>query len=426
LGRGRKRRVVSECMETEVVLSKAHRRVKSPSPLMRGMTIIPFGLVLGFTSTALPFLLTHDGIPLGRVAGISATVFSPTVYAFLMKPLLDTGFSRKTYSWALLLIGAVTFAAGMSVLGPGHLRLAVPLLLIASLSMVLYTGAVNGWISAITPDEERGSVGGWYNVANLGAAAMGSFVVMSLVSHGWVTQKEVGLGLGVVVILTGLPLLALPDPKPACFKFKEVLTGTPKAIWKAVKRRECLVGFALLLTPAAGTAAQNLQSGLGPDFGASTSTVVLVTGIGSALVASFGAWFGGKLADRFPRMYLYLFAGFGTATTSLVTAFLPHTAHVFIGSTLVYNFAVGIIYAAYQTVGFELTGDSPVASTQLGMFAASINANLVYMTMVDGAGYRWDGVRGLYLVDGLASIAAIVPLLFLVWWVRGKKLALAS
>ena len=397
------------------------RRVKNPSPFTRGMTIIPFGLILGFTVTAAPFLLTRQGIPLDKVAGIVATIVSPTVYSFLFKPLLDTGFTRRTYSWALLLIGAVTFALGMSLLGPAHLGLAVPLLLVASMAMVLYTGAVNGWIAATTPDSERGSVGGWYNVANLGAGALGSFVVMDLLTHGWMTQKQVAVGLFVTALLCAIPLLFLPDPAPAAFRFSQVVTETPKAIWRAVWRKECLVGFALLLTPAAGTAAQNLQSGMGNDFHALASTVVWVTGIGSAVIASFGAWFGGKLADRWPRMYLYLGSGFGTAATALLTAFLPHTPMAFIVSTLAYNFFVGVIYAAYQAMGFELTGESPVASTQLGMFAASINANLNYMTRFDGVGYHWAGIRGLYLVDGLASVVTILPLLFLVRFIRRQK-----
>ena len=211
------------------------------------MTIIPFGLVLGFSITALPYLLTRQGLPLDKVAPISATVFSPTVYAFLLKPLLDTGFTRKTYSWVLLVVGALAFTLGMSFLDPWHLKIAVPSLLIATLSMVLYTGAVNGWLSATTVDSERGAVGGWYNVANLGAGALGSFVVMSLLTRGWVTQREVALGLGVAVLLGGIPLLFMPDPKPAAFRLTQVVTETPKAIWRAVKRRECLVGFALLL-----------------------------------------------------------------------------------------------------------------------------------------------------------------------------------
>ena len=47
------------------------------------MAVFPFGLVVGFTITALPFLLTNLGIPLDQVAGVSATVMSPTFWGFL-------------------------------------------------------------------------------------------------------------------------------------------------------------------------------------------------------------------------------------------------------------------------------------------------------------------------------------------------------
>jgi hypothetical protein len=50
------------------------------------MAVFPFGLVVGFTITALPFLLTNLGIPLYQVAGVSATVMSPTFWGFLLQP----------------------------------------------------------------------------------------------------------------------------------------------------------------------------------------------------------------------------------------------------------------------------------------------------------------------------------------------------
>ena len=63
------------------------------------MSIFPFGLVVGFTITALPFLLTNLGIPLYQVAGVSATVMSPTFWGFLLQPIMDTGLTRRAYSW---------------------------------------------------------------------------------------------------------------------------------------------------------------------------------------------------------------------------------------------------------------------------------------------------------------------------------------
>ena len=53
---------------------------------------------------------------------------------------------------------------------------------------------------------------------------------------------------------------------------------------------------------------------------------------------------------------------------------------------------------------------NPTAATQLGLFAAA-NAAVVYMTWADGQGFRLFGIRGLFLVDGLAALGAAIPLL---------------
>jgi MFS family permease len=389
---------------------------------VKGFAILPFGLALGFMSTALPFLLTRQGVPVDRVAKVVATVVLPTVFAFLFKPLLDSGLKRSTYCLILTATASLGLGVGVTMLTPAHLTIAIPALLLATFSMVLYTGAANGWMSQVTGDHERGIVAGWQNVANLGGGALGSYAVMLLLTHSILTRQSAGLLMAALVWMGATPLLFFPKAAEPKFRVVEVFSKTMKEIWRAVRRRECLLGFALLLSPAAGSAAQNLQSGLGKDFHASESMVIWVTGLGSALVCSIGALAGGKLADRFPRGYVYLFSGLGTATTAIAAAFLPRTPMVFVVTTLVYNLAIGSIYAAYNALGLELTGDSPVASTQLGLFAASINANVNYMTRADGLGYRKAGVTGMYLVDGLASLVFIVPLLFLVQSERRRRL----
>jgi hypothetical protein len=44
---------------------------------MVGTAALPFGLVIGFTMTALPFILTGAGITVDRIAGVSAAAMSP-------------------------------------------------------------------------------------------------------------------------------------------------------------------------------------------------------------------------------------------------------------------------------------------------------------------------------------------------------------
>jgi predicted MFS family arabinose efflux permease len=143
--------------------------------------------------------------------------------------------------------------------------------------------------------------------------------------------------------------------------------------------------------------------------------VVLVTGLGCAIAASVGALAGGYAANHVSRGTLYLGAGAGIATVSLTLALTEHTAAAFIAGALIYNGLTGVVYAAFNALGFQLTGQkSAVASTQLALFTAALNAAVVYMTWADGRGYKHFGVRGLFLVDGLTSAVALLPLLLLV------------
>jgi hypothetical protein len=247
-----------------------------PPPWLVGMAFFPFGIVIGFTITALPFLLTNLGISLDQAAGVSATVMSPTFWGFLLQPLIDTGLTRRAYCWLTAASAALCMAGALWLLKPGHLGPVTALLLVAELSMVLFSGAVSGWTAEFTPDEIRGSVSGWINVANLGGGALGSLVVMTLIHR--VSVHTLGLGLACCILLGTVPTLFFPEPRRSAFRFKQIFTEAMKTTWKASKTRECLIGFALFLSPASAAAAINLFSGMGRDFHTSEHTVIWVTG----------------------------------------------------------------------------------------------------------------------------------------------------
>lgn len=383
-----------------------------PGAWIVGLALFPFGLVAGFTITALPFLLTHLGVNLGRVAAISATVMSPTFWGFLLQPMMDTGLTRRAYAWIMATTAAVCVSAALFVLSPSHLGPVTVLLLVGELSIVLYSGALGGWTAQFTPDHLRGSVSGWTNVANLGGGALGSLAVMSLVPH--IALHWLGLGLGVCIILGAAPIMLFPEPVKSSFRFRQIFTDAMKATWRACKTKEVLTGFCLFLVPASAEAAINLFSGMGNDFHTSATTVVWVTGGGCAITASIGALLGGYAANRFSRGYLYLGAGLTTSIVSIAMALTPHTPLAFILGALIYNGIAGVAYAAFNALGFQLVGqESPVASTQLGLFAAATNFAIVYMTWADGLGYKHFGVRGLLLTDGLASMVSASLLLIL-------------
>lgn len=385
---------------------------KIPAPWIVGMAIFPFGLVVGFTITALPFLLTHLGIPLYKVAAVSATIMSPTFWGFLLQPLMDTGLTRRAYTWLTAMIAAICLAAALLILSVAHLGAATALLLVAELSIVLYSGAVGGWTAQITPNAVRGSVSGWTNVANLGGGALGSLAVMSLAPH--VSLHWIALGLFVAILLGVSPTLVFPQAVRSAFRFRQIFSEALKTTWRACKTKEVLTGFALFLVPASAEAAINLFSGMGDDFHTAAATVIWVTGAGCASTSSLGALLGGFAANHVSRGRLYLSAGLVTGFCALAMALSPHTPLDFIIGALIYNGLAGVSYAAFNALSYQLVGqNSAVASTQLGLFSASTNFAIVYMTWGDGMASKHFGVTGLLMTDSFASMISAVLLLVL-------------
>ncbi|MEO6964726.1 MAG: hypothetical protein ABI076_02370, partial [Acidobacteriaceae bacterium] len=234
------------------------------------------------------------------------------------------------------------------------------------------------------------------------------------VSGAHIALYWLGLGLAVCIVLGTLPTVTFPEPRKSSFRFRQIFTNAMKTTWQASKTKECLTGFALFLAPASAEAAINLFSGLGNDFHTSAETVIWITGAGCAISTSLGALLGGYAANRVSRGYLYISAGIAASATALILAFSPHTSLSFILGVLVYNGLAGVAYAAFNALGFQLVGQkSPVASTQLGLFAAATNGAITYMTWADGLGYKHFGVHGLLLTDGLAGATSGVILLAL-------------
>jgi len=385
------------------------------------MEALPFGLVLGFAITALPFLLSHSGVSTDRVAVVSAVVLSANSWGSLFNPILDVGLTRRAYFWLTAAISAICMAAALWSLPAGHIGYVTALVVCAVLAIVLNSGAVQGWTAEFVPERLRGAVGGWFNVAYLGAGAVGSLIVMKLA--GRVSSRTLALAVAGAILASALPTVWFPTPRRSAFRVRQIFSDTTRAIWRVSRRRESLIGFALFLSPASCVAAINLFSALGKDFGASSDLVIWVTGAGCAVSTSLGALAGGYAAGRLPRGYIYLGAGIAAAACALAAAFLPHTPVSFAVSVLLYNLIAGMSYAAFTALALELIGTgNPVASTQMGLFTMIGNAAISYMTWFDGLGYHAYGVTGLLAVDGCASLIAAVPLYFLVrQHRRGKR-----
>ena len=101
---------------------------RNPSDLVIGMGSLTFGLVAGFSITASPFLLSKAGVPVDQIATISATAASPTFFTFLLTPIVDVGFTRRTYALVLAAATAACLGSALFLLSPARLFLFTALL----------------------------------------------------------------------------------------------------------------------------------------------------------------------------------------------------------------------------------------------------------------------------------------------------------
>ena len=375
-----------------------------------GLANAPLGFVFGFISTAMPFLLASRGVSTAQIAGISAIAFSPSFWAFLLCPILDVRFSKRQYCIACF--GFAALCIGCAVLNLNHLPLFTALTTLGCASGVVAGNSLAALLIEVVHQNSFGSLGGWVNVANLGAAGLFGTITILLVQKAPLPIASASVAF---IVIAPLPLFAFFPAVPAPTRgIAETFRTLFRDLFTVMKRRECILGLIAFLSPGSAFALTNLFSGLGAQYHAPENLVAWIGGAGVAIACSIGCLLGGPLADRFPRPQVYVITGIVGACVSVAMLFAPHTTMVFILGVLAYNLAQGLNYTAFTALSYELTGkDNPLAGTQVALLTASANLPISYMTALDGAGSARHGLTGMYAVDAGASLLACAALLIL-------------
>ncbi len=377
-------------------------------PWAMGLAVAPLGFYYGFVSTALPILLAARGVAVGKIAWISAVGFSPTFWAFLLCPMLDVRFSKRTYAFFFAAVAAVCL--GISTLLTGNLAAFTAVVTVGCAATVIFGNTHGGWMPDVIEDKHYSAVGGTSNIANLGAAGLFATLVVVLVRT---LPGPVAAGLlGLTVMAPTVLLFFIPLPKKPTRSAREMFGSFFGDLYRVCRRRECILGLACFLSPTACFALTNLFSGLGADFHASESWVTALNGAGVAAVCSAGCLVGIWVCRRYARRTVYIVTGFGGAAAALGMIWTPHTMVYFAAGVLAYNFFTGINYTAFTALCYEIVGpENPLASTQMALLAASANLPISYMTAVDGHFHTTHGLAGMLGVDAVSSIVVGAVLL---------------
>jgi hypothetical protein len=407
--------------------------VKSPArptpPALFLFLDLPFGAAVGYAMIAMPFLLREGGVPLDRVAAISAAVFAPHAFKLLWIPVLDLGARRRPWYLAMVVLTAGLLVAASLVPDPvRNLGLYTLLVTLAQATATTAHAANNALMAITTRPEDKGKAAGFSMASNLGGT--NSLGALAVVVSGYVSPGAGGVALAAIAIASGAVALRVFEPPyvdagaaAAAGRLRALgrhVVAMGRDLWSTLRSREGLTGLVICVAPVGLGALTNLFSGMAPDFGASAGVVGMVNGLGGGLTGAAGALVGGWLADRMSRRVAYGVAGALTGLSALAMLASPLTPATYTWGTLAYSFTNGLAFATWAGMILELVGPGAATATKYALFNAAANLAISVATLADGWGARalpWPALRGsrgalamdvALTVVGLAILVAMI------------------
>ncbi|MGZ6018321.1 MAG: MFS transporter [Phenylobacterium sp.] len=393
----------------------AETRALPPIWLM-GMSYLPFGVFGGIMLIAVPQLLAAAHVPEPQIAAITAAGLMPGFMTFPLGPLLDWRFSRRTYAVAFASVQVLCAIAALLSLDD-LLRLTV-LLFAGNFAGNLYYNAVGGWFGNLVETEQKGAIGAWLTVGNIG----GGGLIVS-VAAGLMHALPSPLGALAIGLIAAAPIpffLFIRCPPADGRLAHEGFRDFARDVAALLRKSSVLWTLLLFLLPAASFALTNALGGFGADFHTSERIVSLLGGAGLVVAGVFGSLMVPVLARGVAPRPLYLLIGGLGAIFTLVLVVIPHAPASFGLAMLGENIFQSAAFAVETMIILRTIGhENPLAATQFGLLNAATSLPLTYMQYLDGQGYGVGGVNGSFLMDALVSGAAVLLLAGVLWrWRR--------
>ena len=229
---------------------------RHPHPSVFMFLITPFGVLSGYLTVAMAFLLSKQHVKVEAIATLIAVSFIPHTWKFLWAPIADTTLtSRRWY-----LIGSVVTSAGICAMGAIPMTLAsLPLLtsvmLVANFAVTFMGMSTESLMARTVPEDEKGRAGGWFQAGNLGGGGIGGGIGLLLAQHlpaPWMS----GAILGGLCLLCALPLVFVTEPPPdRAHGIMKSVAFIGADLWKLARARMGFVALVLCFLPIGSGAA---------------------------------------------------------------------------------------------------------------------------------------------------------------------------
>ncbi len=381
----------------------------SPHPVVFLVLITPFGVMSGYLTVALAYLLAKQGLSVEDIASLIFVGLVPQTWKFIWAPIADTTLTRKTW----YLISTLTSSLGLWAMGavaaaPGSLTLLYIVVFVGSFASTFLGMTVESLLVYSTPPERHGRAGGWYQAGNLGGGGIGGGIGLWL-GQNLPDPAEAGAVLGVICLLcaAGLLFVAEPPKLDRLERYTARITRVVRDLWLLVRSRVGVLAGLICLLPIGSGAASGLWSALAGDWHATADTVALVNGLLGGLASALGCLVGGWGSDRIDRKTSYVIYGLLQAACAVAMALAPRTESMFILFTLAYAFISGLTYAAFSALVLEAIGLG-AAATKYNVMASLANTPIALMTLVDGRAQTEFGTSGMLHVEALCGVAGVI------------------
>jgi PAT family beta-lactamase induction signal transducer AmpG len=381
----------------------------APHPAIFLVLILPFGVMGGYLTVTVVYLLTQAGVSVDESALLVATSYIPHTWKFVWAPLPDTTLARKT--WYLL--AAVASALGIYATGAipaavASLPLLTAVVLISNVAVTFLGMSVESLMAYCVPGEAKGRAAGWFQAGNLGGQGLGGGAGL------WMAQTLPAPWMAGAVLATAslaccaaIAWVAEPQRAPRAARYYQTLANVARDLWRVVRSRSSFLGLLICFLPIGTGAASNLWSAVAGEWHASAETVALVTGVLGGIVSAGGCLVGGYACDHMDRKAAYALYGVLMAVCTVAMALAPRNEPMYVGFTLLYAFISGLTYAGFSAVVLEAIGLG-AAATKYNLFASLSNIPIGYMTAVNGwAAARW-GAGGMLYIEAVVGVLALL------------------
>lgn len=388
---------------------------KLPPIWLLGLANAPLGLSGGIGLLTIPQVLAARHVPEPMIAQLTTIGLIPSFGVFLLGPLIDVWFPRRTWAAGAVIVSAL---ATMVVVTTTNLTLLGVALLFSMGGGSFNNVAIGGWFGSLIGRENDRKLGAWFVVANVGSFGLISGVGILAIRA---FPPPVAAALLAAPLLAPLLIFAItPAPPPDQRLARESFGRFMKDLGHLVRQPLVLQLLLLFAVPAASFALTNTLGGLGRDYGASEQFVALMGGVAVTGAGIVGSLLVPPLAKRMPSRSLYLSIGALGALFTLSLIGLPHTTVIFGAAIIGQNVAQSAALALNNVIALESLGeDNPFAATQFGLITCAAAFPITYMQYLDGHAYGAGGLTRMYLTDGGLGLAAcIVMALLLRMWAR--------